>query len=183
MATAAAIVGSAVIGGVASSKASKAQSRSQDKAIAAQNELIGPFTQAGSEGINALQQFVDQGANFSDTQAFKDITNSSKAGGQFASGNRATALTDFFATNFRPQRMAELGFLPTLGANAAVGQATNVGNLLQQQGQTKAAGIHGVGSAAQQGFNSLGFLNMINQQKNLAVQNDVGSLLNQPGLF
>ena len=154
-----AIAGSAIIGGIASSSAASKQAKAERKSIKAQNELIGPFTQAGTQGLNALQSFVDEGANFADTQAFKDITNSSKAGGQFQSGNRATALTDFFATNFRPQRLAELSFLPRLGANTAVGQATNVGNSFSNIGAAGAAGTVGVGNAAIGGLNAIQFLN------------------------
>ena len=143
-----AIAGSAVIGAVASDRAASKQAKAERKSIEAQNELIGPFTEAGTQGLNALQSFVDEGADFSDTQAFKDITNISKVGGQFQSGNRATELTKFFATNFRPQRLAELSFLPRLGANTAVGQATNVGNAFSNIGATQAAGTIGVGQAA-----------------------------------
>jgi hypothetical protein len=154
-----AIVGSAIIGGIASNKASKRQSKSADRAIAAQNELIGPFSQAGQDALPALQDFVANGANFSDTQAFKDITNSAKAGGQRQSGNRLTALTDYYATNFRPQRFNELSFLPRLGANAAAGQATNVGNLNIQKGNAQAGGILGIGNSAISGINAFQFLN------------------------
>ena len=163
MPTAAAIVGSAVIGGIASNKASKKAAKGQDKAIAAQNELLGPYSDAGAAGLPAVQSFVDEGARFSDTQAFKDITNSAKAGGQYLSGNRATALTDYYARNFRPQRLNELLSLPTIGANASAGQATNLGNLYSAQGATNAAGVLGVGNSISSGINSLAFLNAYNQ--------------------
>jgi hypothetical protein len=187
--TGAAILGSAVIGGLASRSASKTASKGQDRAIAAQQRLLGPYAEAGHAGLAGVQDFVNQGANFSDTQAFKDITNSAKAGGQYLSGNRATALTDYYATNFRPQRLQELGFLPKLGANAAAGQATNEGNLYAQQGATRAAGYLGMGSAASQGLNSLAFLNLYNQGNTMGGQvdsllmADINTLIANPQVF
>ena len=163
MPTAAAIVGSAVVGAVVSNKASKRAAKGQDKAIAAQNELLGPYAQAGQAGLGGVQSFVDEGARFSDTQAVKDITNSAKAGGQYLSGNRATALTDYYARNFRPQRLNELMQLPSLGANAAAGQANNLGQLYSDQGATRAAGTLGVGNSISSSLNSLAFLNAYNQ--------------------
>jgi hypothetical protein len=179
MPTAAAIVGSAIIGGIASNRASKKASKGQDKAIAAQERLLGPFSEAGAAGLGGVQSFVDNGANFADTQAFKDITNSSKAGGAFGSGGRATALANFYATNFRPQRLNELLALPTLGANAAAGQATNQGNLLSAQGATNAAGTLGVANSVNSGINSLAFLNLFNQGQGL----NSSSATLQPGGF
>jgi hypothetical protein len=158
-----AIVGSAVIGGIASNKASKRAAKGNQKAIDAQNELIGPYSAAGAAGLAPLQEFVSHEQRFSETQAYKDITNSAKAGGQNQSGNRMTALTDYYATNFRPQRMNELSFLPTLGANAAVGQATNVGNLNLAKGDAQAGGILGTSNSIQSGINQLGFLGLSQQ--------------------
>jgi len=154
-----AIAGSAVIGAVASNRASKRSAKTQEKGIDAQNALLGPYAEAGHGALGDVQSFVDTGANFADTQAFKDITNSAKAGGQFQSGNRATALTDYYATNFRPQRLNELMQLPTLGANAAAGQASNLGNLYGNLGNTQAAGILGMGNSATNALNSFAFLN------------------------
>jgi len=180
MPTAAAIIGSAVIGGIASNRAASKSAKAQQKGIDAQNALLGPYAMQGQQGLGAVQSFVDNGANFADTQAFKDITNSAKAGGQYLSGNRATALTDYYATNFRPQRLNELMQLPTLGANAAAGQASNLGNLYTSQGNTQAAGIYGMGNAASNALNSYAYLQ---NYKGSGVQSGVNSLLNQPGMF
>jgi hypothetical protein len=163
--TAAAIAGSAIIGGIASNSAAKKQSKAAQKGIDAQNALLGPYATQGQQGLGAVQSFVDNGANFADTQAYKDITNASRAGGQFGSGNRATALTDYYATNFRPQRLNELMQLPTLGANAAAGQASNLGNLYQAQGNAQAAGITGMGNAASNALNSYAYLQNYNAGK------------------
>ena len=163
MGTAGALIGSAVIGAISSDRAASKVSKGQDRAIAAQERLLSPYSEAGQQGLGGVQSFVNQGGSFADTQAFKDITNSARAGGQFGSGNRMTALTDYYATNFRPQRLNELMSLPTLGANAAAGQATNLGNLYSQQGQTQGAGILGMGNAASGALNNLAFLNMYRQ--------------------
>ena len=176
-----AIAGSAIIGGIASDRAASKQIKAERKAIAAQNEITGPFTQAGVEGLAGLQEFVNNRPNFRDTQAFKDITNSAKAnvGGLAGeqSGSRETALATFFATNFRPQEFAERSFLPRLGANTAVGQATNVGNAFSNIGAAGAAGTIGVGQAAIGGINALQFL------PQATTQGQVTKLLNQPGMF
>ena len=177
MPTAAAIVGGAAISGIFANKAAKKQSKATQKGIDAQERLLGPFSEAGAAGLPGVQSFVDNGANFADTQAFKDITNSAKAGGQFASGNRATALTDYYATNFRPQRLSELLSLPTIGANASAGQASNLGNLFNTQGSAQAGGVLGVGNAINSGINSLAFLNQFNQGQGLT--NPAGAV--QPG--
>ena len=157
-AVATAIIGSAVIGAYASSRASSKQSKAAQKGIDAQNRLLGPYSDAGAQGLGAVQSFVDNGARYSDTQAYKDITNSARAGGMSLSGNRLTALTDYYATNFRPQRLNELMSLPTLGANASAGQATNIGNLYSAQGNAQAAGIMGMGNAASNALNSYAYL-------------------------
>ena len=181
MPTAAAIVGSAVIGGIASNRAASKQSKAAQKGVDAQNALLGPYAMAGQGALGAVQSFVDNGANFSDTQAFKDITNSSKAGGQYLAGNRATALTDYYANNFRPQRLNELMQLPTLGANAAAGQASNLGNLYQAKGNAQANGIYGMGLAGQNALNNFSFMQQYGN--NSTVQSGVDSLLNKPGMF
>jgi hypothetical protein len=178
--TGAALIGSAIIGGIASNRAASKSAKAQRKGIDAQNALLGPYAQAGQQQLGAVQSFVDNGANFADTQAYKDIVNSSKAGGQYLSGNRATALTDYYATNFRPQRLNELMQLPTLGANAAAGQASNLGNLYTGLGNTQAAGILGMANSAQ---NALGNYAFLQNYRGNGVQSGVNSLLNQPGYF
>ena len=172
-----AIAASAIIGGIASNRAASKSAKAQQKGIDAQNKLLGPYATQGQQGLGAVQSFVDQGGNFSDTQAFKDITNSSKAGGQYLSGNRATALTDYYATNFRNQRLNELMQLPTLGANAAAGQASNLGNLYQAQGNTQAAGILGMGNSAQNALGNFAFMQQYGQ--NNTGQNNLSGFGNQ----
>jgi len=174
-------VAGSLIGASASKKASKQQARSQQQAIDTQNELIGPYSDAGVAGLGGVQDFVDNGARFSDTQAFKDITNSAKAGGMSLSGNRLTALSDYYATNFRPQRLNELMQLPTLGANAAARQATNVGGLQQNIGTARAQGTTAIGQNFADIAGTLGSLNFssLTQPNNLS--NTTGGGV--PGLY
>jgi len=159
-AVATAIVGSAIIGGIASNRAASKQAKAAQKGIDAQNKLLGPYSDAGAAGLGDVQAFVDSGSeeNFRDTQAFKDIINSSKSTGFYNGSRRYTALGDYLMTNYRPQRLNELMQLPTLGANASAGQATNLGNLYQAQGNAQANGIYGAGLAAQNALGSFAYL-------------------------
>lgn len=180
MPTAATIVG-AGIGAWASDRAASKAAKGQKKALAAQQEMLGPYVQAGQNALGGVQDFVNQGANFADTQAYKDITNSAKAAGMNLSGNRLTALTDYYANNFRPQRMNELSYLTTLGANAAAGQATNAGNAYAAMGNARAAGALGVANSLNSGMNNLAFLNMYNQNQATPPSGGFGSGTSYPG--
>jgi len=181
MPTAVAIVGSSIIGGIASSKAASSQAKGQRRAIEANRELVGPFTEFGKANLPALQEFVDSGVDFSDTQAFKDIVNTQKARGQNLSGNTLTELSRYHATNFRPQRFNELFSLARLGANAAVGQASNEGTAHGNIGNAEAAGTLGIANSINSGIQGLSFMNLLNKQS--GVQSGVNNLLNQPGMF
>lgn len=155
---AAASIAGSIIGGKAAKKAAGQQVAAQQAAIDTQEKYLSPYAQAGQAGLGDLQNFVSQGANFADTQAFKDITNMARAGGQFGSGNRATALTDYYATNFRPQRMRELSFLPELGGRAAGDLAAGIGGLQQNIGTARAEGTIGKANAYASGLGSFGDL-------------------------
>jgi len=150
------------------------------QATGAVNSILSPYAKAGQQGLGALQNFVDQGARFSDTQAFKDIVNTQRAGGQGQSGNAMTALGDYYGSIFRPQRLNELGYLPRLGAQAAGqqagimgnlysgqanantnlfgAQASAVGSLQAAQGGTAAGGLLAQGRSTQNMINNGGFL-------------------------
>jgi hypothetical protein len=150
------------------------------QATGAVNSILSPYAQAGQQGLGALQSFVDQGAKFSDTPAFKDIVNTQRAGGQGQSGNTLTALGNYYGSIFRPQRLNELGYLPRIGAQAAGqqagimgnlysgqansnanlfgAQASAVGSLQAAQGGTAAGGIFGQNNVNQQLINTGGFL-------------------------
>ena len=144
------------IGGKGSKKAAKQQARASQAAIETQEKYLSPYAQAGEAALGDLQNFVNQGANYADTQAFKDITNSARAAGMGLSGNRLTALTDYYANNFRPQRMNELGFIPQLGANAAGALAAGIGGLQLNIGDAQAGGTMGQANAWGSGLGAIG---------------------------
>ena len=151
-----------IIGSRAQKKAARQQQRGQEAAIETQKEFLGPFAQAGTAGLGAVQSFVDQGADFSQTQAFKDIINTQKARGASLSGGTLTGLTDYYAQNFRPQRLNELAFLPQLGARAAGDLATGVGGLQQNIGDIRGAGTLGSSNALVSGLGAIGGINFAN---------------------
>ncbi len=163
-----AIAGSALVGAVASDRAASKSAKAQKKGIDATNQLLTPFSEAGASGLGDVQSFVDQGANFSDTQAFKDIINTQKARTASFSGNQLTGLTNYYAQNFRPQRLNELLALPTIGANASAQQATNLGSQFTNLGNTQAAGVLGAGNSISSGINSLGFLGLYNRNQGIS---------------
>lgn len=162
---AATLIGSSLISGFFSNKAGKRQAAGAQAGIEAQREFIGPFAEAGISGLGAVQDFVNTGGDFSQTQDFKDIANLAKAGrgAGFGSGNLLTSLIDFQQTNFRPQRLDELLALPRLGVGAATGAASNIANLEQNAATARARGDIGIGTAATSGLNSLAFLSLLNR--------------------
>lgn len=172
-----------LIGAKSSKKAARQQEKAQREAIATQERFLSPFATAGTQGLGALQDFVSQGADFSQTQAFKDITNQARASGQFGSGNRATALTEFFATNFRPQRLQELSALPNLGARAAGDLAAGIGGIQQNIGDIRGQGTIGQGNAFASGLGALGAINFSSLLNRNNLQQPVNNLLNLPGNF
>jgi hypothetical protein len=126
-----------------SGKAADQQVAGQQAAIDTSKEFLSPFQQAGAAGLGGLQSFVDEGSNFSDTQAFKDIVNTQRSSGGKLSGNTLSSLTDFYANNFRNQRLNELSVLPQLGAQAAGQLASNIGGIQQNIGDINASGTVG----------------------------------------
>jgi len=174
-----AIIGSAVIGAIGSSRVASQIRKGERKAIETQNALVGPFSDFGKSNLPALQSFLDEGASskFSDTQAFKDIVNTQKARGQSLSGNTLTELARFNAVNFRPQRFNELFSVAALGQNAAVGQATNIGIAQQNIGSINAAGTQGIGNSILSGIQGLVFLNQTrNRSNSLVEQTSIGGI-------
>jgi len=151
-------VAGSLIGASASKKAAKQQVQGQQAAIGTMEKYLSPYSEAGANQLGSLQDFITEGAQFSDTQAYKDIVNSAKAGGQSMSGNRATALSDYYATNFRPQRLNELSTIPMMGMRASTGLAEGIGGIQQNIGDSRAAGTIGMGNAIGSGLGALGSL-------------------------
>ena len=176
------VVGS-LIGSSGAKKAAKQQVAGQQAAIDTQEKYLSPFSEAGTAGLGAVQDFVDTGANFADTQAFKDIINTQKARGASLSGGTLTGLTDYYANNFRPQRLNELAFLPQLGARAAGDLAAGIGGLQQNIGDARAQGTIGSSNALVGGLGAIGGINFSNllSPTNLAgqPQSNLGGLTPQ----
>jgi hypothetical protein len=159
--TAAAIAGSAVIGGIASGQAAREQSKASDRATAAQErmfnkqvELQEPFRQAG---VNALPELVaasrytpfsmeqfqqDPGYAFRMREGLKALDRSAAARGGLLSGNQLRGVTQFGQdlasqeyTNafnrYQAERAARLNPLQSL---AGMGQ-TNAATMANQAGQ------------------------------------------------
>ena len=159
--TAAAIAGGAVIGGIASGKAAREQSKATDRATAAQErmfnrqvELQEPFRQAG---VNALPELIeasrytpfsmeqfqqDPGYAFRMREGLKALDRSAAARGGLLSGNQLRGVTQFGQelgsqeyTNafnrYQAERAARLNPLQSL---AGMGQS-NAATMAQQAGQ------------------------------------------------
>lgn len=159
--TAAAIAGGAVIGGIATGKAAREQSKATDRATAAQErmfnrqvELQEPFRQAG---VNALPELIeasrytpfsmeqfqqDPGYAFRLREGLKALDRSAAARGGLLSGNQLRGVTQFGQdlasqeyTNafnrYQAERAARLNPLQSL---AGLGQS-NAATMAQQAGQ------------------------------------------------
>jgi len=150
--TAAAILGAAVIGGVAqgvgSSKAAKATVKGNDAAIAEQRaareaffKRTQPFVDFGLESIEGLRSLLfDPTAGLDEinpivdilrNQGFEQIQETAAAGGRLGAGGTLKDLTQFnsdLTTTVIPQlqnqRFNQLFSVLGLGQNAAVGQGT-----------------------------------------------------------
>jgi hypothetical protein len=178
---AAAIAGSAVIGGYASSRAAKTQAQAADRATEAQErmfnrqvELQEPFRQAG---VNALPELIeasrytpfsmeqfqqDPGYAFRMREGLKALDRSAAARGGLLSGNQLRGVTQFGQelgsqeyTNafnrYQAERAARLNPLQSL---TGMGQSTaaNVAGQAGQLGQSMAGNIIGAGNARASGY-------------------------------
>ena len=170
-----AVVGSAIIGGVVSSRASKqaaqAQGKSADKSVAFQRESrdlaredLQPFREFGEGQIEPLNKLLSNPTGYLESNPlYKNINNNSQrqifankaARGKIGSGGTALELQNRFLANgdglINSQYNRLLG-ATSAGQNAAAGQANiaqstgaSVGNTLLEKGNAIAAGK--VGSA------------------------------------
>jgi hypothetical protein len=159
--TAAAIAGGAVIGGIASGKAAREQSKATDRATAAQErmfnrqiELQEPFRQAG---VNALPELIeasrytpfsmdqfqqDPGYAFRMREGLKALDRTAAARGGLLGGNQLRGVTQFGQdlasqeygnafNRYQAERAARLNPLQSL---AGMGQS-NAATMAQQAGQ------------------------------------------------
>lgn len=156
-----------VIQGILGKKAAKQQVAGQQAGIDTITGFNQPFIDAGRGALNPLADFLQEGGNFGDTQAFKDIVNTNKSQGGTLSGNQLTELTRFNAVNFRPQRFNELFSVAQLGAGTAGRAGNAIAGLQEGIGATRAGGTLGVGNAITGGINQLSFLDLLKKNPEL----------------
>lgn len=176
-----AVVGSAVIGGMASNKAAKTQAQAAEQGTAAQErmferqvELQEPWRQAGINALTKLQaasdytpfgmqQFqADPGYAFRMSEGMKALERSAAARGGLMSGATGKALQRYGQdlgsqeymnafNRYQAERQARLGPLQSL---AGVGQtaANTLTGAAGQLGQNIAGGLQAAGAARASGY-------------------------------
>lgn len=180
----AAIAGAAVVGAGASiisgnkqakaaKDASKAQTRAQERALAAQTELARPYVEAGKNAMTQYQNLApyqsfgmdqfqaDPGYQFRMSEGLKALERSASARGLLQSGGTLKDITRFgqdaasqeYQNAFqrylteREARMDPYRYLTGVGQAAAAGQAANVGEGMTALGNIQSAGIMGQANA------------------------------------
>lgn len=178
---AAAIAGSAIVGGIASSNAARTQARAADRATEAQErmfnrqvELQEPFRQAG---VNALPDLIaasrytpfsleefqkDPGYQFRLKEGMRALENRAGAEGTRISGNQLRGLVRYNQelaaqdwmnsfNRYQAERAARLNPLQSL---TGMGQTTaaNIAGQAGQLGQNIGANIIGAGNARASGY-------------------------------
>lgn len=178
---AAAILGSSLIGGVASSRAAKAQTQAADRATEAQErifnrqvELQEPFRQVG---VNALPELVeasrydpftlekfqaDPGYQFRLREGLRALDQSAAARGGLLSGNQLRGLTRFgqelgsqeYTNAFNRYQAQHAARLNPLQSLTGMGQtaANTIGGYAGQFGQNIGANLIGAGNARASGY-------------------------------
>ena len=149
-----------LIGGSSAKKAQKRQQKGFDQAINTVSGIGQPFIDAGQSGLNTLMEFVNNPAQFQDTQAFKDIRNQQRAGAGagFNSGDLLARMQGRFHNDFRASRLNEILGLVNTGQNAAANTMNTLANLQTGRGAAGAAGALAQGDARRNALNSIGFL-------------------------
>ena len=176
-------LGSAAIGSIASRRASRAQNRANDAAIASQDrrfdqilELTAPQREISNAAMEAIASTLGLGESFDPANALTnipgnevivdDITRRIRQSSPTTGGNVLTALADR-VSGFQSSRLFDNLFRAAgLGAPgtsiAAQGASTTgnaISNLLQSTGLANASGIIGQGQAINSGLqNVLQFL-------------------------
>lgn len=175
-----AIIGGALIGGLASNKAAKKQAKGVDRSIAEQRRQfdlnrsdLAPFRETGVNALGRLNQvaegdfsgfFTSPDFNFRRDEGLRGIENRFSASGGTLSGNALRRLTEFnsglasqeFGNFFN--RNASLAGIGQNATNQSVvaGQnsANNISNSLIQQGNARASGVAGINDAVQGGISN-----------------------------
>lgn len=201
--TGAAILGSAALGlggAYLSSNAAKDASKAQDRAGRRAEAQFAPFTKLGQGAVTTLGQLFGIGANgqqtgsadfssffespdykFAFDEGRRALEFSNAAKGQLMSGNNMRDLTEFgqgMATQNYGNYFQRLMQMAGMGANAAGGQAQQIGN----QGQAQASGIVGSANAINSGItgagNNLLMAQMLQNQGNSSAYNNSGGFGN-----
>lgn len=146
-------------GVTAANTAADAANKGAQAAIDNTQELLSPYTQAGEQSIEmqqalsgalgpeAQQAAIDQiqnspGFQASIQQGENSMLQNASATGGLRGGNTQGALAQFrpqMLNQAIDQRYNQLSGLSALGANAAGGQASQVGGYMNQMGQTDAS--------------------------------------------
>lgn len=173
----------------AQDKAAKKAAKLQKQAFAKQSELTKPYVEAGKNALPEYQKLApyenfgikqfqaDPGYNFRMAEGMKALERSASARGLLQSGgtlkgiqqygqNLASAEYDNAFSRYigeRETRMDPYRYLTNLGANAATGQATNIGSsaaslaeIAAQRGNIDAATAAGAAGAIGNAFSSIG---------------------------
>lgn len=178
---AAAIAGSAIVGGIASTQAARTQARAADRATEAQERMFNrqvqlqePFRQVG---VNALPELVeasrytpfgmeqfqqDPGYAFRMKEGLRALENTAAARGGLLSGNQMRGVTRFgqelgsqeFTNAFNRYQAERAARLNPLQSLAGMGQTTaaNIAGQAGQLGQAMGANIIGAGNARASGY-------------------------------
>jgi hypothetical protein len=173
----AAIIGSSIIGGLASSSGAKAQANAANAASDVQRYMYdqtrtdyAPYREVGTSALRRLASEANQpfdqtpGYQFRFNEGLRAVNQNASAAGMLNSGQRLRALTQY------GQGMAEQGYgeyanrLASLagvgqtatGQTAAAGQAAaqGMGNAAMAAGQAKASGSAGWANAVNSGLNN-----------------------------
>lgn len=171
------MLGSAALGlggSYLASNAAKDAAKAQERAGRRAEERLAPFANVGQGAVTTLGQlfginaegqqtgnadfsnfFESPDYEFARGEGIKALEFSNAAKGQLNSGNNMRDLMQFgqgLATQNFGNYFNRLLQLSNLGANAASGQAQQIGN----QGQAQASGIVGSANAINQGLSSAG---------------------------
>lgn len=144
--------------------------------------LMTPYIQTGTQAMGAQGNLIGLGGAATQQAAINELANSpqmaaligqgenallqnASATGGLRGGNTQAALAQFrpqLLNELINQRFTQLGGLASMGQSTAVGQgaagqnmATNIGNLLAQQGAAQAGGALAAGNANRQAFGDL----------------------------
>jgi hypothetical protein len=173
-------IGSALLGSSSSKKASKAQSKAAEAAIAEQRRQfdlsrgdLAPWREAGGQaigqGFSMLQPGYDHttspGYQFRLDEGLRGVENSAAARGLLQSGGTLKGIERYaegmaasdFNDHFNRMMSVASGGQQAATSGAQLGQqsAQNIGNLLTQQGNAKASGYMGQANAWSQGMGNL----------------------------